>query len=381
MKIPEQIKDFLYFTKGERNGIRLLILLILLVILSSLLYRNFSPETTTNYINFQKEIAEFENSLQKSKNVPYQNRLNKFIENRYDSLDLFYFDPNNTSNNSFKKLGLTDKQISTINNYLNKGGRFYVKDDFRKIYGIRNYQYLKLKPFLLLADRINSKKRNNTNTFEDTPFSPDSLFYFDPNTIPHEKWTILGLKEKQIKTIKNYLNKGGVFYNKEDFKKIYGITDTEYDRLEPFIKIEKKEDRISDKKIIYIELNSTSIQELIQINGIGNYLAKSIINYREKLGGFTKKEQLLEINNFRDNTFQKISPQLIVDTKKIKKLNLNFSEINDLVTHPYLNYHQAKAIVQHRTDNGPYQSVNTLLESKIIPAGTFNKLKPYLTIK
>jgi len=380
IKIPEQIKDFLYFTKGERNGISVLIILIIIIIVSSFLYQYFIPETATNYQYFQKEIAEFENSLQKSEKETHLNRLDRYIEKRYDTLDLFYFDPNNTSEKSFKKLGLTEKQISTINNYLSKGGKFYVKEDFRKIYGIRHYQYVKLKPYILLAGKINNETRTQNNFTENNSYKPDSLFNFDPNKINSEEWANLGLNENQIKTIKNYLNKGGVFYKKEDLKKIYGIPDVTYTILEPYIKIEEIRTGIEDKKIIYLELNSASQKELVQINGIGDYLANGIIQYRKKLGGFMLKEQLLEIKNFPENTFNKIKAQLTVDAKKVKKINLNFSEIKDLVKHPYLNYHQAKTIVQHRTDNGPYKSIDTLLEKKLIQPNTFNKLKPYLTI-
>ncbi|MEN8122036.1 MAG: helix-hairpin-helix domain-containing protein [Bacteroidota bacterium] len=379
-KIPEQIKDFLYFTKGERNGISLLLVLILLVILSSFIYQYFLPETTSDYSNFQKEIAIFENSLQKSKKETSINQLGKYIENKYDTLDLFYFDPNTTSDESFKKLGLTDKQITTINNYQGKGGRFYVKDDFQKIYGIAYSQYMKLKPFILLADKINDKAQTYQKYAKNNSTLPDSLFHFDPNTTTEDEWTGLGLKEKQIKIIKNYLNKGGVFYKKEDLKKIYGISNATYTKLEPYIKIEKIKPSLIEEKVIYVELNSATYQELIQINGIGDYLANGIIRYRKKLGGFIKKGQLLEIKNFPKNTFQRIYAHLTVDTKKIKRLNLNFSEVKEFVTHPYLNYHQSKAIVQYRTDNGPYQSIDKLVDKKIIPQSTFNKLKPYLVV-
>lgn len=381
IKIPEQIKDFFYFSKGERNGISLLIILIILVIASSLLYPLFVPKTETNYQKFQKEIEEFENSLQKSNKTGSLNKLNRYIENRYDTLELFYFDPNSTTKESFEKLGLTSKQITTINNYMSKGGRFYVKDDFRKIYGIRHFQFLKLKPYILLADKLNNEKQAyEKSTTNNQGYIPDTLFHFNPNTTSREEWFKLGLKENQIKTINNYVSKGGVFYKKEDLKKIYGITDETYKKLEPFIKIESIRPNKVEKTTIYIELNSTTVNELVQINGIGDYLANGIIRYRQKLGGFVKKGQLLEIKNFPENTFTKIEAQLTVDTKKIKKINLNFSEVQDFVKHPYLNYHQAKTIVQYRTDNGPYQTISTLLEKKIMPTNAFNKIKPYLSI-
>ena len=67
--------------------------------------------------------------------------------------------------------------------------------------------------------------------------SKGQLFYFDPNVLPFEGWKKLGIREKTIGTIQNYLNKGGHFNKPEDLKKIYGIRPDEYIRLEPYIKI------------------------------------------------------------------------------------------------------------------------------------------------
>lgn len=378
MRIPEYIKDFFYFTKSERNGIYFLIILIFLAIILPKVYVLYKPNTDFDIENFEKEIQNFENSLQKIQKSSYQNRLNKYIELRYDTIKLFYFNPNVTSDESFKKLGLTNKQIKTIRNYLNSGGKFYIKDDFRKIYGIRQYQYQKLKPFILLADKI-TKDKEKSISFQEA--DTISLFYFDPNTLSSENWKKLGLTKKQINIIENYRNKGGVFYKPEDLKKIYGINDDTYNKLAPYIKIETKHSK-SDKAIIQaVDINTASYEELIAINGIGNYLAKNIIWYRKKLGGYIKKEQLLEIKNFRQTSFQRIKTNITVDYSKIKKININFAEVKDLVRHPYLNYSQAKAIVNYRTQNGAYQTVNVLKEKNILDENTYEKIKIYLSVK
>lgn len=56
-------------------------------------------------------------------------------KNNYDNQskqELFFFDPNTISTNEWKKLGLRDKTIRTIQNYLGKGGRFKKSEDFSK---------------------------------------------------------------------------------------------------------------------------------------------------------------------------------------------------------------------------------------------------------
>ncbi len=377
MNLPEDIKDFFYFTKSERNGIFFLIILIFLIIIIPNIYFKYLSDTKTDATQFDTEIEKFEKSLQSINKQAYQNRLDRYISERYDTLELFYFNPNTTTDKSFKKLGLTEKQIATIRNYLKKGGKFYTKDDFRKIYGIRQSQYQKLKPYLLLANKITNNKPKVTE--QNTP--TDSLFYFDPNTLSAENWKKLGLNNQQINIIVNFRNKGGVFYKPQDFKKIYGISNETFNKLSPYIKIEKNQ--IKTTKVITplsVDINSASHEELTRINGIGDYLANNIIWYRKKLGGYIKKEQLLEIKNFRKSTFEKIKPNIIIDATKIKKININFAEVSDLVKHPYLNYNQAKAIVAYRTKNGAYQSINILIEKKILPVNTFNQIKEYLSI-
>ncbi len=377
MNIPEDIKDFFYFTKSERNGIFFLIILIFLIIIIPNIYLIYLPDTRTDATQFDAEIERFENSLQSMNKQTYQNRLDRYISERYDTLELFYFNPNTTTDKSFKKLGLTDKQITTMRNYLNKVGKFYIKDDFRKIYGIRQIQYSKLKPYLLLADKIpdNEKKLTAKNT------STDSLFYFDPNTLSAENWKKLGLNYQQINIIENFRNKGGIFYRPEDLKKIYGISNETYNKLSPYIKIEKNQIKtIKTTTSLLVDINSASHEELTKIKGIGDYLANGIIWYRKKLGGYIKKEQLLEIKNFRKSTFEQIKTNIIIDATKIKKININFAEVKDLVKHPYLNYNQAKAIVDYRTQNGAYQSINILIEKKVLEVETFNKIKEYLSI-
>ena len=94
MSFKEDIKDFFYFTKGERNGIFVLILLIFVLIIIPNVYLSYIPEKDSgDYEKFNKEIEAFENSLIQSGNDKYENRLDKYIAERYDTLELFFSTP------------------------------------------------------------------------------------------------------------------------------------------------------------------------------------------------------------------------------------------------------------------------------------------------
>ncbi len=131
-------------------------------------------------------------------------------------------------------------------------------------------------------------------------------FLFNPNKLPSEQWSKMGLKDWQIKVIKNYEAKGGHFYKKEDFKKMFCISPSEYAILEPYISIpdEKKEYAEAKTQVkevhkrALVDLNTADSVTLLSLYGIGPSFAKRIMKYRNLLGGFYNKTQLLEVYGF-----------------------------------------------------------------------------------
>ena len=110
-----------------------------------------------------------------------------------------------------------------------------------------------------------------------------------------------------------------------------------------------------------VELNSADTTRLKQLRGIGSGYAKMIVAYREKLGGFYKTEQLLEVYKFPDETYQKIKHQLSVDTTLIKKIQVNIATVKELKSHPYISYYQALSIVENR-ELQPQMRYNSLYD-------------------
>ena len=165
MSRKEQIKDLFTFTKGERNGVSFLFVIILILISLYLVLKFAVKQEEYDFLRFEKELKEFEASLIPKTEQEYLNRLDKYIQERYDTLELFKFNPNTANNKQWKQLGLSDKQISTINNYLSKGGKFDDKEDFKRIYGLRYKQYQILKPYIQLPDRNKKSKTSGREIF------------------------------------------------------------------------------------------------------------------------------------------------------------------------------------------------------------------------
>jgi len=215
-------------------------------------------------------------------------------------------------------------------------------------------------------------------------------FVFDPNTLPYDGFIEMGLSTKQAVTISKYRTKGGKFFKKEDFKKIYGITDKEYETLEPFIEIKaaskkfkddslNKENKFSkDEKKLRIDLNTATEEELKKIRGIGNYFAIQIIKFRNRLGGYRAKEQLLEVPKMDSARYVEISPFVEVNARAVRRININTATFDELKEHPYIGYNIALSLINYRMVHGQYVQVSDIKNSALINDANYQKISYYL---
>jgi competence protein ComEA len=217
------------------------------------------------------------------------------------------------------------------------------------------------------------------------------LFYFDPNVIDINDWQKLGLSEKQAQAILNYRSKGGVFRKKADLQKMYTISSPLYKVLEPYVQIAGTEFSTSQKvqaitaapvpipkELKLIELNGADTLELDQIKGIGMVFARRIVAYRERIGGFHKKEQLMEVFGLDSLKYNEVKNQVSIDQDKLKKININTAELADFKNHPYIRYKQVNALIQYRKQHGNYSNIADLNKVAILTPEIIGRLAPYL---
>ena len=246
------------------------------------------------------------------------------------------------------------------------------------------------KPLIKVETKTNnSKSKENKKKYSK---KKKKLVYrspkgkFDPNEYTHEDWMYLGLSEKQTNVIMRFLNHK--IYTNEALKKIYVLPDTVYHLIKdstvyPAYIFDEKETFVKKKSpsiTKFLELNTIDSLELISINGIGPFYASQIINYRNKLGGFYKREQLMEIWKMKEETYQALMESLIIDTSTLQKIHLNTVSFEKLKNHPYLSYSQANSIVKMRTQLGRFDSISSIKKSKLINDDTFLRVRPYLSL-
>jgi len=222
-------------------------------------------------------------------------------------------------------------------------------------------------------------------------------FKFDPNTASKEELLSLGFKENVASTLIKFRSKGGKFYQKEDLKKIYGVDERFYALLTNYISIPPKvypkeqnnyersptpnqypKARTSVATAVLLELNTTDSASLTFVKGIGPAFSSRIIKYRNLLGGFRNKEQLLEVYGITPEVFESIKDQVKIEAP-ITQLNVNQASWYELKNHPYINNELANILLNYKKAHGKIENFNFLLESKLISKEEFDKLIPYLS--
>ncbi len=188
-------------------------------------------------------------------------------------------------------------------------------------------------------------------------------FKFNPNTISVEDLQRLGFTEMQAQCIDNYRVKGGKFRRKSDFAKSYVVSEQMYERLEAYIDIP------------LVELNTADSVALIELPGIGSYFAKQIIEYREKLGGYSFKEQLMDIYRLDAEKFAGLEDLICVDINLARPFNLWEASEQELREHPYIGKFSAHGVVLYRENTPKEQwSVQALDKAGVLQEGMAAKL-------
>ncbi len=295
---------------------------------------------------------------------------------------LFNFDPNTADIETFVQLGLSERTAQTILKYRSKGGKFFKSEDFKKIYALREADYLRLVPYIRIGGKL-EYERNQRVSYTDKNMPLADPFNFDPNTADELTLRKLGISEKVARVILNYREKGGRFRKKEDLAKIYSLPEADYQRLEPFIQIDpgqtaaKTAQPTATFAAVLIDINKASAEDWQRLRGVGATTAGRIVAYREKLGGFASVEQVGETFGLPDSTFQHIKSQLNF-SPIFKPLAMNAAGIDELDAHPYLSRKEATAIAAYRANHGDFKNLEDVKKVKALSLKTLEKIKPYL---
>lgn len=381
------IKNYFTFSRTDRRGLLSLVLVLLFIFAFTLLSQFMSSEPS-NFANFEQQIDTFRQHLslrQADAKQEWEESQKKYRKHT-----------------SFAEGGYIDREYD---NY------------YKRKYYNRNNNYYNNKPY--------------NNNKGDEPKALAQPFPFNPNELTYEQGVQLGLSPKVSHTIVNYLEKKGKFRYKEDLKKIYGVTESDYSRLEPYMQLDSKsKHQISDKTTfskdtshnspateyetaseriaikkdynaansdnaktenakdpkkfkdpnVKIDINTADTSEWQKLRGIGSTRAKMIVKYRTSLGGFATIEQVGETYSLKD-VFDDIKGNLLnPNPNSIQKININTATYEELDKHPYLSGKQANIILKYRKQHGKFTNIADLQKTDVVDAETLRKITPYLTL-
>ena len=317
------LEQYFTFTRGERNGISALLILCLLIFVGSQAYLFYYP--SVNEINNE-----------------YDADLEAFKKEYYEKVQLAEGD------------SIEDNRIAE-----------YSSNPFNNI---------------------------DENTGYKLPVKREPEYFdFDPNMIGITDWVLLGFSEKQAESIERLKAKGFKFYKPDDLKRVYVIGEANYNRLKPYVRIDenifkRKESppivrEIKPKEKFVVDINTADSSLFERQRGIGPSLASRIVKYRNRLGGFTHPEQIQEVWNFPDSTYQNLKDRFVINSTALNKLNINTADFKTLGAHPYINFAGAKVIDAYRKQHSGFKSVEEVKRLGVISDSVYLKLEPYLTVE
>ena len=218
---------------------------------------------------------------------------------------LFSFDPNLASAEDFSRLGLKSWQISRIQKYREKGGVFRKKEDFSRIYGITAIQYEKLEPYISIDSSFLRKSVSGRRMTISRPAR--RILSFEINTADSLQLdSLYGIGPVLASRIIRYRNRLGGFISLDQLKEVYGFPIQFYDSITAHLSVDTL-------KIVFIHLNTVSLEVLRKHPYLNIYQARSIIRYRELKGRFTGSGQVIENQLLPPEVWNRIKSYLRVD--------------------------------------------------------------------
>lgn len=313
MSLKKLYTDYFTFSKKDRIAVFIFLLFLLLIYLLPRLWPKsgstgyLQRDTTLNNIMDTLQIKRSQSSNRfsednKAEAYEYEpSQSNTYVANG----ELFTFDPNLLPINDWKRLGLNDRTIKTITNYRTKGGKFYKPEDLKKIWGMPEGFYERVKNYI----QITSVQKNSNYKFPDAARTYEkrerSISIIEVNEADTAAFIALpGIGSKLAYRITNFRDKLGGFYSADQIGETYGLPDSTFQKIKPYLNADASAVR-------KININTTSKEELKVHPYIRWNLANAIVEYRTQHGGrFSSLDDLKNIVLIDEATFDKIVPYL-----------------------------------------------------------------------
>ncbi len=305
MKKKEAWQQWAFSAKERAGMIVLAVLILLLLVLPEIIQRRYPADQ----IRLSIVDTMFSVSENKRAGTGYNGQASHpFKEEPFRKGALFFFDPNTLADEGWVKLGLPSKRIKTIRRFIEKGGRFRVPADIRRIYGLSPQLLDQLEPFVRIerspaAIADSTYHRPSLSNKNSPPSRPPLVI--DINAADSSLWESLpGIGAKLSSRIVQFRQKLGGFYGIAQLKEVYGIPDSTFQKIEPYLRFSGGYSRL--------DINAASQEQLAAHPYIKWRGARIISAWKKEHGAFLNSEQLWLTGALDSAGMRKLIPYLIL---------------------------------------------------------------------
>lgn len=297
------LKSFFGLSRTETNGFLILLPLILLIIFSEPIYAWWI--SNNRHDDFSAEKATLDSLTKQWEMQRKDAKAVTVVPVETDRADLFAFDPNNAKASQLSSLGLSSKLVSHIVHYREKGGKFKIKSDLLKIYGMDSQVYRRLYSYIQLPDKIEQPVFSD-RLVSSTARKERSKFDLN-NADTTQLKGIYGIGSKLSVRIIKYRQRLGGFVNLRQLTEVYGLDSIVISKLleQSFI--------LADFQPSKININKATEKELGSHPYLTKSMASTIAAYRFQHGNFKEVADLRKLHLLKDEMIEKISPYLAFD--------------------------------------------------------------------
>ena len=241
--------------------------------------------------------------------------------------------------------------------------------------------------WLSLQSEVDSMKVASKNKSE-------NIFLFNPNFITDYKGYKLGMSVAEIDRLLEFRKTNQFVNSADEFQRVTKVSDSLLNAISPFFKFpdwvtnrkEKKEyQNFPDKafakkeKIILIDINQATKEDLIKIYGIGEAISLRILKQKEVLGGFVSMDQMSDVWGLSPEVIENLNSHFKINSlPQFKKIDVNNASLKELSQFYYFRYVLAKEIVTYRSMNGDFKNIEDLTKIKGFPVEKAKTIALYL---
>lgn len=278
----KNIKSYFMFSSGHRNGIFILLGIILLL---QLVILNFN--SISSFFKTEDKTITNENWIALQSKIDSLKTLSNTQEYK-----LYPFNPNYISDYKGYMLGMTVDEIDRLHKY-RKSGKFVNSiSDFKNVTKVSDSLLAKISPYFKFPNWVTAKSNSKREQYHF--FDKKKVEKININLATKEElMKVYGIGDKLSDIILRDKEKFGEFVSIEQLQYVWGITPETFENIKKIFFVERTQANLKT-----ISINEASTKELSQFPYFNYKLAKEIVTQRSMNGSFKSIEELTKINDF-----------------------------------------------------------------------------------